>query len=290
MPISRAARGAWKLPKNWPLRPGWLDRDLGAEQIIAPFQPATILAEYDTQTTTAPNDWRTRRMTNTMNSAIDEALISDEFLRDPYPTLRQLQAEAPVYWSESVGAWIITRYDDVIVTFRDVTHFSNEGRLGRAVEYLPPEQRAHFGPFEAHYATKSLLHSDPPDHTRLRALVNKAFTPRVVEAMRPRIQAIVDELLDAAPSSGPVDLIRQLASPLPAIVIAEIVGAPSADSGRFKVWADDILAFQGVNRPPVATLERSQRGIVDLRAYLTDLIADRRKQPREDLLSYLVAA
>ncbi len=229
-------------------------------------------------------------MTNTANSAIDVALISDEFLRDPYPTLRQLQTEAPVYWSESVGGWIITRYDDVLITFRDVMHFSNEGRLGRAVEYLPPEQRANFGAFENHYATKSLLHSDPPDHTRLRALVNKAFTPRVVEAMRPRIQTLVDGLLDSAPSMGPIDLIHQLASPLPAIVIAEIVGAPSADAGRFKGWADDILAFQGVNRPPVATLERSQRGIVDLRAYLSDLVADRRQHPREDLLSYLVAA
>jgi cytochrome P450 len=228
-------------------------------------------------------------MTTHANPALDLELISDEFLRDPYPTLRRLQSEAPVYWSESVGAWIITRYDDVVTTFRDVTHFSNEGRLGRAVDYLPPEQRANFGAFENHFATKSLIHSDPPDHTRLRSLVNKAFTPRVVEAMRPRVQALVDGLLDSA-GAGPFDLIRDLASPLPAIVIAQIVGAPSEEAAFFKRWADDSLAFQGSNRPPLEALERSQRGLVEMRAYLDDLIAHRRQHPRDDLLSQLVAA
>jgi cytochrome P450 len=227
-------------------------------------------------------------MTDTTDYALDAALISDEFLRDPYPIMHRLRAEAPVYWSESVGAWIITRYDDVVTTFRDVAHFSNEGRLGRAVEYLPPEQRAKFGAFENHYATKSLIHSDPPDHTRLRALLNKAFTPRAVEAMRPRIQTLVEGLLDSAPSS--VDIIRDLASPLPAIVIGEIVGAPSEDSGRFRHWADAILAFQGLNRPPLAALERAQRGLVEMRAYLNELIAQRRQQLRDDLLSRLVEA
>ncbi len=229
-------------------------------------------------------------MKTTPPETLETTLISDTFLRDPYPLLRQLQAEAPVYWSESVGAWIVTRYDDVLVTFRDVGHFSNEGRLGRAIDYLPPVQRAHFGPFQNHYATKSLLHSDPPDHTRLRSLMTKAFTPRVVEAMRPRIQTIVDELLDKALAAGSVDLIRDLAYPLPALVIAEIFGASPNDVPRFKHWADDILAFQGINRPSVAVLERSQRGLMDMRAYLNDLIDDRRQQPRDDLLSLMVAA
>ena len=229
-------------------------------------------------------------MTNNANPELDQALVSKQFLVDPYPLLRQLQTEAPVIWSETVGAWIVTRYDDVMVTFRDVAHFSNEGRLGRAVEYLTPEQRANFGPFENHYATKSLIHSDPPDHTRLRALVNKAFTPRVVEGMRPRIQTLVDEFLDAAQAAGPIDIIRDLAAPLPTTVIAEIVGVPRSDTALFKHWADDILGFQGVNRPPLAALERAQVGLVDMRAYLYALIAERRRQPCDDLLSRLAAA
>jgi cytochrome P450 len=224
------------------------------------------------------------------DEAIDSVLISEEFLRNPYPMLHRLRSEAPVYWSESIGGWVITRYDDVITTFRNVAPFSNEGRLGRAVDYLPPEQRANFGAFRNHYATKSLLHSDPPDHTRLRSLMNKAFTPRVVEAMRPRIQALVDELLSQALSTGEVDLVRDLASPLPAIVIAQILGAPAEDRQLFKQWADDILAFQGLNRPDLAVLERSQHGLVEIRAYLTGLIADRRQHPRDDLISLLVAA
>jgi hypothetical protein len=220
----------------------------------------------------------------------DQDLISNEFLRDPYPILHHLRSNTPVYWSESVGGWIITRYDDVVTTFRDVAHFSNEGRLGRAIDYLSTEQRAHFGAFQNHYATKSLLHSDPPDHTRLRSLLNKAFTPRVVEAMRPRVEALVDELLTQAMRAGSVDLVRDLASPLPAIVIAQILGAPAEDAQLFKQWADDILAFQGVNRPALEVLERSQRGLVDIRAYLTNLIADRRRHSRDDLISHLVAA
>ena len=228
-------------------------------------------------------------MTTSAIDTFDSVLISDEFLRDPYPTLRRLLTEAPVFWSESVGAWIVSRYDDVVVTFRDFAHFSNEGRLGRAVEYLPPEQRANFGAFENHYATKSLIHSDPPDHTRLRSLVNKVFTPRAVEALRPRIQELVEGLLDSAPSTGPIELIRVLASPLPAIVIAQILGAPSEDAKFFKGWADDILAFQGVNRPRLEVLAKAQRGLVDMRAYLTDQIAQRRQRPYDDLLGNLVA-
>ncbi len=229
-------------------------------------------------------------MKTMMNESFDSKLITEEFVRDPYPILQLLQSEAPVYWSESIGGWIITRYEDILVTFRDVAHFSNEGRLGKAVDYLTPEQRANFGPFEHHYATKSLLHSDPPEHTRLRSLMTKAFTPRVVEAMRPRIQAIVDELLDQALDSGEVDIISDLAGPLPALVMAEIFGVPPEDCKYFKQWADDILAFQGINRPSIEVLERSQRGIVDIRAYLADLIADRRLHPGDDLLSQLVIA
>ena len=109
--------------------------------------------------------------------------------------------------------------------------------------------------------------------------------------MRPRIQALVDEFLDAAlQTDGTIDLIRDLAAPLPTTVIAEIVGAPRSDTHLFKHWADDILGFQGSNRPPLAALERAQDALVDMRTYLYALIADRRRQPQDDLLSRLVAA
>ncbi len=221
---------------------------------------------------------------------LDELLVSEQFLTDPYPILRRLRDEDPVHWSDSIGGWVLTRYDDIVTTFRDVGHFSNEGRLARAVEHLPAEARARFKTFEDHYRLKSLIHSDPPDHTRLRALVTKAFSPRLVEAMRPRIQAIVNGLLDTVQSAGQMDVIQDLAIPLPVTVLSEIFGVPASDQMLFKSWADGLLAFQGINRPSEETLARSQKALVEIREYLGKLILARRREPREDLLSELVAA
>src|SRR5579863_5748445 len=131
-------------------------------------------------------------MQNTSLTALDEKLVSAEFLDDPYPLLRQLRQEDPVYWSESIGGWVLTRYDDIVPTFKDVAHFSNYGRFAKAVEYLPPDARKKLEPFESHYRRKNLLQSDPPDHTRLRALVVKVFNANSIEAMRPMIRNVVN--------------------------------------------------------------------------------------------------
>jgi pimeloyl-[acyl-carrier protein] synthase len=222
--------------------------------------------------------------------ALDEMLVSDDFMADPYPILHRLREEDPVHWSHSIGGWVLTRYDDVVVTFREVNHFSNEGRLQKAVEYLPAELRSEFKVFEDHYRLKSLINSDPPDHTRLRGLVTKAFTPRVVEAMRPRIQEIVNELLDAVQHQGEMDAVRDLAVPLPVTVISEILGVPKSDVRHFKRWADDIIGFQGRNKPPVEILRRAQDAIIEIRVYLGALIEEKQRRPGADLLSELVAA
>ncbi len=223
-------------------------------------------------------------------NALDELLISTDFLVDPYPILRRLREEDPVHWSDSIGGWILTRYDDIMTTFKDTSHFSSEGRLAKAVAYLPDESRAEFKTFEDHYRQKSLIHSDPPDHTRFRGLVTKAFNPRVVEAMRPRMQEIVNELLDAGLQAGRMDIIKDLAIPLPVTVLAEILGVPKSDIPLFKGWADDIIAFQGVNKPPVETLRRTQEAILEIRAYLGKLLKEKQHRPGEDLLSELAAA
>ena len=219
---------------------------------------------------------------------LDQSLVSVAFARDPYPTLRLLREQAPVYWSESLGAWLVTRFDDVMVTFRDVGHYSNEGRLGKAVEYLPDDVRATFASFEAHYRTKGILHSDPPDHTRLRRLVRDPFSPRAVERLRPRVQSIVDGLLDRVQAAGRMDVIDDLAIPLPATLIAGILGVPPEDTARFIGWSDDVLAFQGQNRPGIDLLRRAQVAIEQLRAYLGTLVSARRAEPTDDLLGSLV--
>ena len=226
----------------------------------------------------------------TMNANFEELLISPEFVANPYPLLRRLREEEPVYWSDAIGGWLLTRYDDILVSFRQTAHFSNENRLGKAVEYLPPERRANFKPFEDHYATKGLLHSDPPDHTRLRALVTKEFTVTIVEKMRPRIQQVVDDLLDAAEEKGEMDVVPDLAAALPVAVIAEIMGVPPAERHLIRKWTDDILRFQGVNKPSEEDLSRAQNALLELRPYIKGMIAERRRQPRGDLMSKLVAA
>ncbi len=192
---------------------------------------------------------------------LDELLVSKEFLADPYPTLHRLREEDPVHWSESIGGWIVTKYDDVVPTFRDVSRFSNEGRLAKVVEYLPTESRAKFKTFEDHFRAKSLIHSDPPDHTRLRSLVTAVFNASRVEAMRPRIQAIIDKILDDALADGQMDVIKDVAVPLPFTVLGGILGVPLDDQANVKDWADGLLAFQGVNKPSEAILERSQKAL-----------------------------
>jgi pimeloyl-[acyl-carrier protein] synthase len=221
---------------------------------------------------------------------IDKMLVSREFLANPYPVLHHLREVDPVHWSDTIGGWVLTKYDDIVSTFREPASYSNEGRLARAVEYLPSESRARLQVFEEHYRTKGLLHSDPPDHTRLRRLVTKAFTPRMIEALRPRIQAIVNDLLDAGMREGGMDIIPGLAVALPITVLAEILGTPVADRVLFKSWADDLLAFQGVNKPAESTLLRSQETILEMKAYLTSLIRERKGRPGEDLISQLVLA
>jgi cytochrome P450 len=221
---------------------------------------------------------------------LDDMLVSQEFMEDPYPLLRQLRHEDPVHWSDSIGGWILTRYDDMVVTFKDTAHYSNEGRLAKAVAYLPPDTRARFKTFEDHYRQRSLIHSDPPDHTRLRSLVTKAFNARVVEGMSPRMQEIVNEAFDAALQAGGMDVIKQLGVPLPVTVLAEIMGVPKADVHLFKGWADGLLAFQGLNKPPAEVLERAQDAILGIRGYLGALLKEKKIHPGEDLLSELAAA
>jgi cytochrome P450 len=225
-----------------------------------------------------------------IDANFEELLVSPEFVANPYPLLARLRQEEPVYWSDGIGGWLLTRYDDILISFKQTTHYSNENRLGKAVEYLPPERRAKFKPFEDHYATKGLLHSDPPDHTRLRALVTREFTVMIVEKMRPRIQEVVDGLLDAAEKNGRMDVVPDLAAALPVQVIAEILGVPPPDRYLIRKWTDHILRFQGVNKPSEADLSRAQDALMEMRAYIKSMINERRRQPCGDLMGKFVAA
>jgi cytochrome P450 len=141
------------------------------------------------------------------------------------------------------------------------------------------------------WISRNMLRVDPPDHTRLRGLVSKAFTPRTVETLRPRIERLVAELLDAVQSSGGMDVIRDFAYPLPAIVIMEMLGIPSEDRDRFKAWSDGQFAFLGGRFPgdPLEPARRAGESTLAMNEYLRGVIAARRRTPRDDLISAMVA-
>jgi cytochrome P450 len=208
--------------------------------------------------------------------------MDPEFIADPYPTYHRLRAEDPVHFSP-LGFWVLTRYDDVVAALRDP-------RLAK--EAINAIVAARIGATPTPVTSLSMLDRDPPDHTRLRGLVNKAFTPRVVETLRPRIQALVDDLLDRVQGVGSMDLMEQFAYPIPVVVICEMLGVPLEDHERFKGWGLDLArGLDSILLPPESdVMKRSFAARHALAQYFRDLIAARRKSPRADLLSALIAA
>jgi pimeloyl-[acyl-carrier protein] synthase len=208
---------------------------------------------------------------------------SPEFQANPHPFYHRLRAEDPVHQT-GLGLWVLTRYDDVMTALRD-------HRFGRA-GFEPFLEAVYGAPTESGRLQPSMLFRDPPDHTRLRGLVNKAFTPRVIEAMRPRIQAIVDSLLDRVQATRAMDVIADLAYPLPVTVICEMLGVPVEDHANIKQWSADVARSLDVIGMAVDSevAERGRQGRRGLGDYFRDLVGERKKAPREDLLSLLIAA
>ncbi len=229
-------------------------------------------------------------MSPAASTPLDDDLLSPRFVEDPYPTYARLRAEDPIHWSEAWGAWVVSRYADVQAVLReDGTTYSTRGRIAAALAAFTMEQRASLRELQDHYGV-GLLHSDPPDHTRQRALVNRIFNPRIVDQMRPTILAIVDELLDRAAERGRVDLISAFAFPLPATVVADVLGIPREDQLQVKAWAEELNAFLGSNRATYEVVLESQASLLAMRQYLTRIAAERLVDPREDVISRLVAA
>jgi len=205
-----------------------------------------------------------------------------EFHANPYPFYHALREKDPVHQSP-LGFWVLTRYDDVVTSLRD----SRYGRDGFA-----PLIEAVYGPETAEgNLPRSMLMRDPPDHTRLRSLVNKAFTPRVIEGMRARIQMIVERLLDKVQDARSMDVIDDLAYPLPVTVICEMLGVPLDDHEAIRGWSSDIarsLDAIGLLADPeiVARGVAARRNLTD---YFRRLLPERRKHPQADLLSLLIA-
>lgn len=201
-----------------------------------------------------------------------------EGLDNPYPIYRVLREQAPVLWvptgQPGEGWWLITRYDLVDSILKDARVWKDASRMG----HEPESVVAH-----------SMLFQDPPSHTRLRGLVNRAFTPRLIRRLEPRITEIVDELLDHIEEQAHVDFMPALAMPLPVIVIAEILGVPAEDRSRFREWSRLIIAASDPLATDELEVQESVAATQQLGDYFDQLIHERTKIPGEDLLSDLIA-
>ena len=197
--------------------------------------------------------------------------VSDEVARDPYAVYRRLRDRDPVHRMRLIDAWVLTRYEDADSMLRDHERFGAEDR------------RFH------DTGLTTMLDVDPPDHTRLRALVSRAFTSRSVSRWEGRVQEIADRLLDAVSGHDRFDLIAALGYPLPVTVIAEMLGVPADDMDRFEAWSNDIaLIVEPILRP--AQVDGVRRATGELFAYFETIVEARRREPRDDLVSALLAA
>jgi pimeloyl-[acyl-carrier protein] synthase len=206
--------------------------------------------------------------------------FSGEFRADPYPLLHTLRIHDPVHFIDMPGLWFLTRYNDVVAGLRDPRLSAERFQLS-----LPEMQSS---ALISSLSTMMLLR-DPPNHTRLRTLVSKAFTPRVVEGLRPRIQEIVDALIGAAQAAGRMELMTDLAAPLPVVVIAQLLGIPVEDRAQFKRWSDALLVIADGTLAPTGFAD-AERSAAEFKEYLAGIIAQRRAQPTDDLISGLLAA
>lgn len=211
-----------------------------------------------------------------------------ELLANPYPFYQKLRSSKPVAWFDAINGWVLTRHADISAVLRD-TRFSSK-RFARGLERESLRgNEALAQMFEAR--TKAMLSTDAPTHTRLRSLVSKAFTPRAVEALRPKIAELVDTMLSEAQARGSIDIMRDIAGPLPVYVIAVMLGIPHEDRDRFKHWSDAIAAaanlVQGLSDE---TLIRSAVAYQELTEYFRALVGRMRAGQGEGVLAAMAAA
>ncbi|HKJ23372.1 MAG TPA: cytochrome P450 [Myxococcota bacterium] len=209
-----------------------------------------------------------------------------EHREDPHATWRRLREEAPVYRSRVFGAFICTRYDDVLHILRDPAFTTDRSETAAMKAVMRGARRQ---PDFAGMLERNLLMLDGPEHRRLRKLVSKAFTPRRVAQLRPQLEATVDELLERVAETGQMEVVSDLAYPLPVMAIADLMGVPRDDHARFRGWAARLVQlldpFQG--RGGAKPMMEATHEIFD---YFRVLLAERRAHPTDDLLSAMIAA
>ena len=211
-------------------------------------------------------------------------LLDPEVLANPYPLFRRLQTEDPVHWDPYLHTWVVTRYADVL----DVLHTFSANRT-HTPEKLRAKGLEHMEPI-AQLMVKQMLFMDPPQHTRLRKLASHAFTPARVAVLRTHIRQIVSRLLDEVAPAGRMDVIHDLAEPLPAIVTAEMLGVPVADRDQLKAWTTDFAEMLGNFQHNPDRVPRMLRTVAEMTDYFHRTVREQRDHPQEGLISSLMNA
>lgn len=214
-------------------------------------------------------------------------LNSPEFLEDPYPIYHRMRQHDPVYWSEALGVWMLTRYDDVLAALRNpaLSNVRTEVSVRAQLRDSDPALAAEY----TRVMTGTMIMKDGQDHHRLRVLGNRAFTPSALRRWLPRIERVVEELIDAVIPKGRMDLVSDLAGPLPTIVIAELFGIPPEDRGTFHQRSMAVARFFGsAVGDPKEVARAANEAIADQERYFLDLMEQRRRQPGDDLMSLLL--
>jgi len=216
-------------------------------------------------------------------------VIDKNFCDNPYPSYHALRADGPLHWSDEFcgGAWLLPNYADVVQVLRD-PRFSTQ-RGGRWINSSGPGAQAELRELKRIFA-RSLMFLNGAHHARLRKVMNAGFKPASLQALAPRIQALVTQLLAPLGAAPELDFMRAVARPLPALVIAGMLDIDPADQDMFIAWSDDIAEFIGSPTPTLDTARQAQKSLVALNEYFRALLPQRRRHPGADLISQLIEA
>jgi cytochrome P450 len=226
---------------------------------------------------------------------LKSALEDGTYFSHPFPLFAQLREEAPVFFSQTLGGWIVTRYEDVSEILHNHTDYSSKGRVLHLIDQLDSETNAQLTLLRMHFST-GLAHSDAPEHKRLRGLLAQAFTPKITEKMRPIAQNVVRSKVSALNSSA--DLIQELFTPVPALVVGRLLGSQESDIPNLIRWAHAINGlYEKGGRISAEKALLAERALEEMRVFVAELADIRRAKkaagtldPNDDILSALVSA
>ena len=219
------------------------------------------------------------------DTAIPFDPTTPEQRENPFDVLALARREQPVFYAPALDLWVVTRHDDVLAVLKDHRTFSSSGALKSSSAPLPREVLEVLA--EGYPGMPYIIELDPPLHDRIRGLVARAFTPRRIDALAPRIEAIATELIDGFASDGRADVVEAFAWPLPLRVLGELFGFPRDDLEQIHRWGNDWLLLQ--QDRPTAELVEHARGLVELQRYCVAAVEERQRRPTDDLLGALVA-